>query len=219
MVIFVCSCDVNRDIFEPFHHCMEKYWPDHPEVIYATEYLKNPYYRTISHIYSLVEWTRRIRESLSEIDDREILLMIDDLFIRKPVDIQRIEYARTLLNGNVALVNFEKEYDDRNEDIGLNGFKRRKHGAPYELSLMCGLWDRDKLIDILQTDRSPWAVEYAQETKGYDYLINSGDYIIDYGYSYGKHSGLKQGKWCREIVPFFEKEGIKMNYEMRGFYD
>ena len=37
MKILVCSCDKNNDLWELFYHCMEKYWPDHPEVIYSTE--------------------------------------------------------------------------------------------------------------------------------------------------------------------------------------
>ena len=45
MVILVCSCDKDGDLFEPFHHCIEKYYPEHPEIIYATETIKNPYYK------------------------------------------------------------------------------------------------------------------------------------------------------------------------------
>lgn len=47
MKILVISCDKYGDTFEPFHHCMEKYWPDHPEIFYSTETVKNPYYETI----------------------------------------------------------------------------------------------------------------------------------------------------------------------------
>ena len=39
MIILVASCDKNGDIFEAFHHCIEKYWKNHPEIIYATETL------------------------------------------------------------------------------------------------------------------------------------------------------------------------------------
>ena len=226
MVIFICSCDKDEDTFEPFHHCIEKYWEKHPQIIYTTETKQNPYYKTINKNYPIEKWTKRIRETLQEIEDKEILLMMDDLFIRKPVDEERIEYARVILehnknryDGNIALINFEKEYDDLNEDIGLNGFKKRKKGSPYELSIMCGLWNKEKLIDILSKDSDPWSVEEKQNTKGYDFLINSGDYIIDYGYKTWQHCGLKKGKWCREVVDFFKKEGIEIDYSIRGFYD
>ena len=53
MKIVVFSCDKDEDTFEPFHHCMEKYYPGHPEIIYATESVINPYYKTITKDYPL----------------------------------------------------------------------------------------------------------------------------------------------------------------------
>jgi hypothetical protein len=219
MVIFVCSCDKNEDLFEPFHHCMEKYWEEHPEIIYATETIKNPYYKTICKNYSLDKWTKRIRETLKEISDDEILLMIDDIFIRNKVDIKRIDIARTNLTGNIACFNFEKVFNSNDLRSCLDGWKIRQKGSEYELSLMCGLWDKQKLIDILSEDSDPWSVEYKQNTKGYDYYINSGDYIIDWGYKTFKPVGVVKGKWAREVVDFFKKEGIEIDYEKRGFVD
>lgn len=219
MVILVCSCDKDIDLFEPFKHCIEKYWSNHPKIIYTTETIKNPYYETISKNYPLEQWTKRIRETLKEIPDNEILLMIDDIFIRDKVDIDRIEYARKHLKGNIAMFNFEKVFNIEDKESGLNGFKIRKKGSEYELSLMCGLWNKEKLIDILEEDSDPWQVEYKQNTKGYDYLINSGDYIINWGYKTFTPVGVVKGKWARECKEFLDKEGIKIDYSKRGFYD
>ena len=219
MKILVLSCDKDEDTFEPFHHCIEKYWKRHPEIIYATETIQNPYYKTISKNYPLDMWTKRIRETLNEIDDEQILIMIDDVFIRNKVNSKRIKYASDNLKNNIAMFNFEKSFDSNDEDIGLDGFKRRKHKAPYELSIMCGLWNKDKLLKVLENDSDPWTVEYRQDTKGFDYLINSDDYIIDWGYKTWNPAGICKGKWCREVVSFFEQEGIKIDYEKRGFSD
>lgn len=219
MSILVCSCDMNEDIFEAFHHCMEKYYPEHPEIIYTTENIQNPYYKTISKNYPLNMWTKRIRETLQEIDSEAILLMIDDCFIHSKVDIDRIDYARKHLKGNIALFNFEKAFDNTDIQTNLKGFKKRRQGSPYELSLMCGIWDKERLIDILDKDSDPWTVEINQNTKGYSYYINSEDYIIDWGYETYKPCGLFKGKWTRNIVDFFEKEGIEIDYDKRGFID
>lgn len=217
MKILVLSCDKDIDIFDAFHHCMEKYYPNHPEIIYATESVNNPYYKTICKNYPLNKWTRRIRETLEEIPDNEILIMIDDIFIRNKVDEERIEYARSNLKGNIALFNFEKSFDKNDIETDLIGFKKRPNGSRWEISIMCGLWDKNKLIDILEGERDPWSVEEHPNTKGYDYYINSSDYIIDWGYITYKPSGLIKGKWTRNIVEFFKKEGIEMDYEKRGF--
>ena len=69
MKIIVTSCDKNEDIFYPFYHCMEKYWKNHPEIIYITETISNPYYKTINKDYPIELWTKRIREDLKEIKE------------------------------------------------------------------------------------------------------------------------------------------------------
>ena len=47
MKMMVFSCDKCQDTFEAFHKLVEKYYPNHPEIIYITETVKNPYYKTI----------------------------------------------------------------------------------------------------------------------------------------------------------------------------
>lgn len=223
MKILVLSCDKNEDIFDAFHHCIEKYWKNHPEIIYAMESKENPYYRTICKNYPLENWTTRIRETLKEIEDREILILIDDIFIRREVDTEKVEQIRTLLEvdintgGNIACFNFEKSFDKSDKPTMVSGISKREHNSRYEVSIMCGLWDRDKLIDILEGEYTPWDVEEKGDNKGYDFYINSGDYIIDWGYVTFKPTGLFKGKWCENIIPFFKEEGIEMDYSKRGF--
>lgn len=217
MIILVLSCDKNTETFEAFHHCMEKYWPEHPTIIYYTESKHNPFYRTISVKHELFQWTKGVKKVLSRIEDEQVLIMIDDCFIRRPVDSKRVKEAAEILKDNIALLNFEQTWDEKDELTPYPGWKRRTHGSRYEVSIMCGLWQRDKLMQVLEPESDPWEVEYRQNTCGYDYYINSGDLIIDWGYRYGKPAGICKGKWCREIVPFFEAEGISMDYSIKGF--
>jgi len=219
MKILVLSCDKDNDTFEAFHHCIEKYYPNHPEIIYATETIKNPYYKTISYDIPLERWTERIRKTLHDIDDDKILIMMNDCFIRKKVDAKRIEYAEKHLKGNIAHICFEKSYDTNDEETTLKGFKKRQHGANYEVSINCGIWQKDKLINVLERNSTPWDIELNQDNKGYDYYINSGDYIIDWGYETWIPTGIFKGRWCRNVIPFFEQEGIKIDYGKRGFND
>ena len=81
MIITVLSCSKNEELFFPFYRCMEKYWPNHPEVVYFTDGIINPFYKTIPVDHDLDHWTTGLREFLKQIDDEEILLMIDDCFI------------------------------------------------------------------------------------------------------------------------------------------
>lgn len=219
MRIIVLSCDKNSDIWEPFHHCMEKYYPGHPEVVYYTEMAQNPFYRTIAIPHTLDRWTEGLRQFLGQLDDDHVLLMVDDCFIRRPVDYDRIEDAVALCTDNVALMNFEKHWDFRDEPSPFPGWMKRRHGSQYEVSIMCGVWDRRKLMQVIEPVSNPWDVEYNQNNCGFDYLINSWDYIIDWGYKTFVPCNLVKGRWAREVIPFFAAEGIQMDYSKRGFYN
>ena len=221
MKIIVLSCSKNEETFAPFRHCLEKYYPNHPEVIYFTDGIVNPYYKTIPIEMTLDKWTKGFREFLSQIEDEQVLMMNDDTFIRRPVDVVRIGIAKAILysNENIAMVNFEKSWDESDFLTEYDGFKKRRHGSRFEVSLMCGLWDRKKLIKVVERDCSPWEIEENQMGYGFDYYINSGDYIIDWGYETFKPVGIVKGKWTKECKDFLDKEGLIVDYSKKGFYN
>lgn len=218
MKIIVMSCSKNWVLFEPFRHCMEKYWPEHPEVVYYTDGEICPYYKTIVVPHDLNHWTTGLREFLRQIDDDQVLLMIDDCFIRKPVDTERVVAAGSILQlePSVACMNFELSWDNRDEPTLYEGWKKRRRGSAYEVSLMCGLWNKSKLIDVVSRDCDPWTIEIDQDNKGYDYYINSGWYIIDWGYRTFQPCGVVKGSWSAECIHFLESEGLHVQYEKLG---
>ena len=219
MKIIVLSCSKNEDTFLPFCHFMERYYPNHPEIIYFTDGIINPFYKTIPIEMTLDKWTKGFREFLKRIPDNQVLMMIDDCFIRQPVDVKRIEEASQILKGNIALMNFEKAWDSSDEPTEYQGWKKRQHGSRFEVSLMCGLWDKEKLIKVCDRDCSPWEIEENQDGKGFDYYINSGDYIIDWGYRTFQPCNIVKGKWTRECKEFLDSEGIKVDYNQKGFLE
>jgi len=219
MKILVLSCDKNKDLFEPFYICMEKYWKNHPEIIYATETIQNPYYKTICKDIPFDFWTKRIRETLKEIDDNKILLIMDDCFIRKQVDENRIKYVEENINGNIALFNFEKAFDPYDLPSQYVEFKKKNPKGIVLPSIQCGIWQKEKLITVLNITCQPWEIERLNIAHNFEYYINSGDYIIDYGYRFPAKFGIYQGKWCRELYNFFQQEGINIDYSKREFYD
>ena len=217
MIMLVLSCDNCADTFDAFHHCVEKYYPNHPEIIYATETIKNPYYKTICKNYPFELWSKRIRETLKEIKDDKILLMTDDNFIREPVDGERIKYVESVLKDNIAMFNFEKSFDMLDQESQYKGFKKKNLNGIAINSIMCGMWQ--KLMQVLNITCKPWEIERLNIAFDFEYYINSEDFIINIGYQFQKPFAITKSKWAREIIPFFEKEGIKMDYEKRGFYD
>lgn len=224
MTLIVLSCSKNEDTLKPFHVLMERYYPNHPDIVYFTDMdrmVMNPYYDSIPVMNELSTWTKGFRQFLKKIKDEHILLMIDDCFIRRPVDVERIEEAESIMAAepNIACMNFELSWDENDEETDYIGWKKRKHGSRFEVSLMCGLWNKEKLLHVVDRDCSPWTIEEDQDSKGYDYFINADDYIIDWGYRTFKPCNIVKGKWTRECKEFLDKEGLIVDYSKKGFYD
>lgn len=77
---------------------------------------------------------------MEEVGEEEVILMMSDLFICSPVDEARLDSLVGVLKGlNVACLNFEKSFDSSDRPTSVPGFKCRRHGASYEVSIMCGL--------------------------------------------------------------------------------
>ena len=213
MIIAVMSCSKNEKTFAPFHYCMEKNWQEHPKVVYFTDGIINPFYYTIPVPNTLKDWTRAVRHFLWCLDDEQVLLMIDDCFIRRPVDHDRVQIASQILAAepNLACLNFEKAWDESDEQTKYEGWKKRRHGSNYEVSLMCGLWNRDKLMKVLERDCDPWTIELEQDNCGFDYYINAGDYIIDWGYKTFQPFGIAKGVWTKECIDYLQSIGFEVN--------
>ena len=221
MKILVVSCDKNQDLFYPFQYCMEKYWPDHPEIIYSTENVKNPYYKTICKNYSLEQWTKRVRETVQEIDDEFILFLVDDIFIRERVNNDNIlslcEYLKDLEYANINL----QENGDK-EAISIGDGVLQRGTTIWSLSCMCSLWSKKSMLDLFDYDTDPWTFETNNYTKGYKFLISEKGDFINWGRRSNKewHFGLMRGKWDPECIRFLITEGLDKNidFSKRGIW-
>ena len=217
--IVVMSCDKNEDLWKPFYLCMEKYWKGHPEIIYSTETKVNPYYKTICRNYPIDKWTLRVRDTIKDLPCKHILLMVDDLFIREQVDNDFIWDLQKYFVQNVASINFEFSFDK--DDIPYDKYLmiRNPYGK-FKLSCMCQMWKKSYMLKLFTKAYDPWIFEKKNEHKFFAYLISrNGDFL-----NWGKKRedwrwGVVKGKWTRECKEFFDKEGIEIDYSIRGFID
>lgn len=216
--IVVMSCDKNEDLWKPFYLCIEKYWKDHPQIIYSTETKVNQYYKTYCYNYPIEKWTKRVYDTIKDLECDNILLMVDDLFIRNYVDNDLINSLEDYIGGIIASLNFEKRFDP--QDIKLDDkVSMRNYYGKYKTSVMCQLWSKQALLDIFSCEKDPWTFESDNESKKYVYLISNNGNFINWGYGDRKWFGIRKGKWCKECKEFFDKENIEIDYSIRGLYE
>ena len=106
MQILVLSCDKYEPCWKPFFTLLEKYYPGHPKTFLVTETKTCPYCETIN--INSDKWGIRFKGALNQLTDDDVLVMLDDFFIRDPVDAERISKIKT--NNEIMCYNFEQDY-------------------------------------------------------------------------------------------------------------
>lgn len=211
MKLVVLSCDKYEPCWKPFFTLLDKYYPHHPETVLITETKDCPYCKTIK-INSPI-WSERFREGLKQIKDNEVLIMLDDFFIRQPVDEKRINEAENLLKTSVGIACFNFEINYRTPVFyGLgSSWDIQANNQIYLNSCQPSIWDRNILIDRLQHNQNAQEWEVTVVNSPYMHCINNKDLIIDIGYKHQDLSigwGITRGKLSKECYEFLKKEGL-----------
>lgn len=212
--VMVITCDNYSDAWLPFYTLFKKYWDCPYDVSIVTETKDCEYFHTIKETGS---WTQRVKKALGQIDTDYVIILLDDFFIRKKVDQQRIDYCIEHFEPDMAVFNFETAFG-RTIDVGLNGFALRPNREVYMCSCQPSIWNRKMLIELLDKEMNPWQWEVQTIDSKYRFFINTGDLIFDIG---DKYCGrIRNGKWVRkDVEEFFKKENITVDYSKRGFYN
>jgi hypothetical protein len=220
LAIVVFSCDKNEELWPAFNKCLDKYWPNHPVTYLLTETLNYPNFITINHNYDFEKWTKRIRESLNDIKEDNLIFICDDCFLNEEVNLYKLKRSVEILEQDgYSNIQYELSYDPRDIDSIYPGFKEKTDNCAYKFSLLCGLWRKDKLIDVLKEDTDPWTVEYKQQyDKSHKFLQVSDKKIISwFNDQYGGNGAIRKGKWQKCVIDFFKREEIEMDFSKKGF--
>lgn len=213
--IIVMTCDSYSDCWLPFKTLKDRYWSNCPYKIYIVTETKNcEYFYTIKKQGA---WTKRLREALQDIDTEYVLFMLEDYFIREYVDQERICNILDNFKNDEAVYDFEKAFDDKLADNHILGFGQKIDNTIYMNNTQPAVHNRLKLIERLQQDQTIWQWETTPISSPYKFYINTDEWIIDVGHRRDiKGFGVTKGKWTKECIAFFEKEGIEVNYNERG---
>ena len=231
--ILVCSCDSYEDTWYPFFKLFKKYWPDCPyEIILNTE--SKSYSFEDLNIHCLqkfrnrnVPYGERMIAHLKTVSTPYTLVLMDDFFLRKPVnegELQRV--INWLKNDRRAVVfSFQLVKDEMNTDSPkYKGYCKRPIYGEYKFNFQAAIWKTDYLLKSWKKHESPWEWEtianFRTFNDKYDFycLKNTGAMPIDYGFR-NSGMGVYRGKWVLETVDeLFKENDIVIDYSKRGIY-
>lgn len=241
VTIVVNSCDGYEDLWYPFFTLLKKYWKPLNERIVLNTESKNYQFDGLNiecfHPSSKNSpYGKRMLEVLEKISTPYVLMLLDDFFLRKPVDINQIYSIINWMDKdeNIAYFNCDNTpvYYEEWEKDKYPGYHRIPYGNIYTLNMQAAIWRTSKLKKYWSVnsegDISPWEWEMytnaiiskCKKDKFYCKYNQESPAFCEYGHSvYGDIWGVVRGKWVEsDIVSLFNKEHIEIDLKRRGFF-
>ena len=162
--IIITTCYNYSQLLKTCLYGIEKHWPDRewPLTIASDKLNYDIKNKTNLNFYLYKQnasWSKILIECLKSVKEEIILLSLDDFILRAKVDSQ-------LLNSLVLHMKLKKEINylrlvprPKAKKSNLAVFNEISFNEPYRVSLQASLWRRDILIDLLDSNESPWQFE------------------------------------------------------------
>jgi hypothetical protein len=231
VAILVLSCDKYSDIWPPFYAFFFKYWPECPFKIYnASNHLSFSHPR-VTNIHSGLDadWSTETKAILEQIKEKYVLILLEDYFIYKPVDmptlLSSLEIMKKYNAQFLRLACFPSKYNlwwkyDKLNDAPFIG--KIRNGEEYRINLQTGIWNKELLNNLIKQGESPWQFEINGSIRSNE-LPNPCLSIVEdpkKNYVHGPITylctALSKGIWMRDAIELCKKENISITIGSRG---
>jgi hypothetical protein len=234
--ILINSTDSYEDCWNPFFKLFDFYWPNVSNSVYLnTEEKRFEYpnlevkctqigYKKNNKRYT---WSESLILALNQIETPLVLLILDDLFIDKPVDFSKIDLiAKNMIENNHAVVYLTDQSTSGPFSEKQALLWKLDQKASYRVSALIALWNIEKLKKYIRKHENPWQFEIFGTKRAQ--LINDSFYSVNIEkykregmpiISHCNPTGITRGMWNKEaVIDLFEKHNLKMDFSKRGFY-
>lgn len=227
IALLVNSCDKYEDLWAPFFTLLKKYWnPEYPIVLNTESKDFNFEGLNIKTLKLFenknVEWSERLRITLENIDSEYVITLLDDFFLEKSVDNNKINQCVKWMDENQNIAAFYFVYiKDTEQDNQYPGFLKIKDTGEYRQNRQAAIWRKDILLKNLRDHESAWLFETLgskRNAKWYKnqlfYCATEENSIIEYDAKEG--GAVHRGKWNKHVVETCKQNGIEIDTSARG---
>lgn len=224
--ILINSCDAYADLWPYFFHLLKLNWP---EVEKHSIYLNT---ETISHFSTVLPiklinteisgkdlWGKRLINSLNQISEDYVVVLMDDFYLRDIVPIGRIEKCIDAFENysDIAVFYLINTFKFNFADSAVADFGEVPQKTNFRLNSAPALWRKSKLIQYTKENDNPWAWEYfgscrTNHTRDRFFCVaNKDNPVYDYAHA------IYRGKWLeKDIAPLIEKYHLDIDTSLRG---
>lgn len=210
MKILINSFDGYSAAWAPLAHSFEKYWPEHPGVIFVTETLNPPIGDTVIKTGPCPCWGDRMAIAIRECPN-VVLYMQEDYWLTHPIDHGRIMEIAGYVQDDLA-DRIQLRAGWGNQDRGSRAPFDSKlieiaRGSAYRSSLQAAIWRKDALRALIHPGDSVWDFERKRNDDTRDMRIYSvGESVIDYPMF------IVRGQWRPKAVEYACREGLEIDF-------
>lgn len=222
VAFMVVSCDKYADLWDPFFHCLRKYWPDCPYPVYLLTNHKS--YDapgvTVVNIGDDRSYADNLRTALRQIGEPWVILFLEDVFVSEHVDTRR--FAAIIAEAQAVPVGYLKispdlplSYDDRpGQEIGPI-----PKGVRYRSAVGLSLYHVNTLNKLLTPGASAWDLD----TSTISNELEEPFYALTCRAARRPPivwvHGVIKGRWYWPTIPFLRKEGFARTLDGRARLD
>ncbi|MEW6260545.1 MAG: hypothetical protein AB1547_11665 [Thermodesulfobacteriota bacterium] len=215
LTVIVSSCDKYNDLWRPFFRLFEIYWPDCPfPVKLISEELK--FELSVGESLCLgkgLDWSSLLLRALDRCSTRYVILCLDDFFLRKSVNTQRILHLLWAMDFyHLNMLRLTPRPGPERDAAGNIEYGTLQPSEPYRVSTQAALWRKDVLQRLLLPGESAWEFEVNGSRRANE--IEGFSCVWETAFPY-RHHVIEKGKWFPWAAWRFSRMGIGVDLSRR----
>lgn len=210
--VLIVSCDRYRDLWDPCITLFRRFWADCPYPVYLLSNTVEAQYEGIRPITvgSDISWSDNLLAALAIIPEDYVLLWIEDLFLIRPVESEKI---RELIEWAIRNhINYLRLNPTPGPDIPLNqDIGQISKGTVYRASVVFSVWKKSLLSSLLRPGENAWEFEDkgTERTDSADAFYASSKQLIP------ACNTVIKGVWEKSALGIIRRLGIEPDLNVR----
>lgn len=187
LALVINTTDKYSHIWDAWYYYYKKYWYHDIPVYFLNEErdISFPFKQIKVNIPEKNLWTKKLRESLKQIPESNILHTLEDLFFTDSFaqgEMEGIYQYFLTANADALRIQGKSRYTTTNPTMHPQ-FRKLSSDSEYLIAYTPNIWKKDFLIECLQVDEDPWTSEVEGtkriQGKGYNIYHYEKDWFVN----------------------------------------
>jgi hypothetical protein len=121
---------------------------------------ENVYFQSLGEQLPANQWSDGLLQMLDQIGHKYFILILEDYWLYRLVDKQRIGQVARLMNDDILRIDLAGNRASYKAAVEIApGLVETPPSTPYQMSFQAGIWHKDNLRKVLRVGENPWEAE------------------------------------------------------------